>query len=245
MSDAPVPRCLRLVLFGSLAVSGNLFSQQAQVRDGSAGFEAIFDGKTLNNWDGDPAFWRVENGMIVGESTPNKRVTVNSFLIWRGGTTRDFEFEVDYRLTANANSGVQYRSVVLANLGQWVMKGYQADLDGADRYSGQIYEERGRGFLAVRGSFTRVRDAATGGKTPMGSLGDDSALKALLKPGDWNSLHIIARGNLIIQLVNGRVMSALVDEDEQGRVLEGLLGLQIHSGPPMRIEFKNLWFRKL
>lgn len=220
-------------------------SQDAGARDSTNGFVAIFDGKTLNHWDGDPAFWRVEDGKIIGESTPDRRVTQNSFLIWRGGTTRDFELKVDYRLTTDANSGVQYRSVVLSNLGSWVMKGYQADLDGANRYSGQIYEERGRGFLAVRGALVRMRGTAGGGKQPIGSLGDDVGLKALLKSDDWNALHIIARGNLIIQLVNGRVMSALIDEDEQGRALEGLLGLQIHSGPLMRIEFKNVWFKPL
>jgi putative heme-binding domain-containing protein len=210
-----------------------------------SGFVALFDGKTLNHWEGDPALWRVEDGRVIGESTPDRRVTQNSFLVWRGGTTRDFELKLDYRLSADANSGVQYRSVVLSNLGRWVMKGYQADLDGANRYSGQIYEERGRGFLALRGAFVRMRGAAGGGKQAIGSLGDDAGLKALLKPDDWNTLHIIARGNLIIQLVNGRVLSALVDEDEQGRASEGLLGLQIHAGPPMRIEFKNVRFKPL
>ena len=238
-------RYLCLAALGPLALPGALVSQDAGVRDSSKGFVAIFDGRTLSHWDGDPAFWRVEDGMIIGESTADKRVTQNSFLIWRGGTTRDFELKLDYRLTANANSGVQYRSAILTQVGPFVMKGYQADLDGADRYSGQIYEERGRGFLAVRGSFVRMGGGAGGGGKPIGSFGEDAGLKALLKPGDWNSLHIIARGNLIIQLVNGRVMSALVDEDEQGRALEGWLGLQIHAGPPMRIEFKNLWFKPL
>jgi putative heme-binding domain-containing protein len=226
-----------------------LLSRGAARPDSSAqdadGFVAIFDGKSLNHWDGDTTFWRVEEGSIVGESTPSRRVTQNSFLIWRGGTTGDFELKLEYRLSPDANSGVQYRSLVPSNLGPWAMKGYQADLDGTNRYSGQIYEERGRGFLAVRGAFVRMRGTAAGGKQPIGSLGDDAALKALLNPGDWNLLHIIARGNLLIQLVNGRVMSALIDEDEQGRAAEGLLGLQIHAGPPMRIEFRNLRFKPL
>lgn len=240
-------RWVWLVALGSLAWSGRSRAQDAWTRDSAQGFVAIFDGKTLNNWDGDPALWRVEAGTIVGESTADKRVTRNSFLIWRGGTTRDFELKLEYRLTADANSGVQYRSAVLSDVGPWVMKGYQADLDGANRYSGQIYEERGRGFLAVRGAFAR-RGAATGGgagSKAIGSFGDDTTLKALLKPNDWNSLHLIARGNLVVQVVNGRVMSALLDEDEAGRALEGALGLQIHAGPPMKIEFRNLWFKPL
>jgi hypothetical protein len=221
-----------------VAVAGTL---HAQPND----FVPIFDGKTLTNWDGDPAFWRVENGVIIGESTPEKRVTQNTFLIWRGGTTADFELRIEYRISANANSGVQYRSSVLENVGKWVMKGYQADIDGANRYSGQIYEERGRGFMAMRGAFTRVADGSSAGKTPIGTFGDDSTLKALLEPDDWNSLHIIARGNTITQVVNGRVMSAIVDEDAKGRALDGLLGLQIHTGPPMKIEFRNVLLRKL
>ncbi len=236
------------ICFASLVLS---FTLQAQGRgrgvqpDDANGFVAIFDGKTLNNWDGDSTFWRAENGVIIAESTPQKRVTQNTFLIWRGGTTGDFELKLDYKMTSNANSGVQYRSVILSNVGKWVMKGYQADLDGVDRYSGQIYEERGRAFLATRGSFTRIAGAAGGGNKLIGSLGDDASLKALLKPNDWNSLHIIARGNTIIQMVNGRMMSALIDEDEQGRAMEGLLGLQIHTGEPMKIEFRNLMFKKL
>ena len=233
-------RAACLALLGLAALPGGLRSQESR-----GGFVVIFDGKSLAQWDGDPSFWRVEAGAIIAESTAEKPLAQNSFLIWRGGRTKDFELTLEYRMTPNANSGVQYRSVVLENVGRWVMKGYQADLDGADRYTGQIYEERGRGFMALRGAFTRVAGAEAGGKRAVGSFGDDATLKALLKPGDWNALHIIARGNLIIQLVNGRVMSALIDEDETGRALDGLLGLQLHAGPPMKIEFRNLWLKAL
>jgi hypothetical protein len=218
-------------------------SLSVQSQDTTKGFVAIFDGKTLTNWDGDPRIWRAEDGVLIGETTPEKRITVNTFLIWRGGTTKDFELKLDYRLSAGANSGVQYRSSVVANVGQWTMRGYQADLDAADQYSGQVYEERGRAFLARRGQFTRIRGAAGGGTEVLGSLGTDTELKAFLKPNDWNSLHIIVRGNSITQIINGHVMSALIDEDEQGRAMEGLLGLQMHTGPPMRIEFRNVRVR--
>jgi 3-keto-disaccharide hydrolase len=241
-------RLIRFAVIGSLALPCTLAAQRAGrgiPPDANNGFVEIFDGKSLNNWDGDPVFWRVENGVIVAESTPEKRVGMNTFLIWRGGTTRDFELKIEYRVTPTANSGVQYRSTVVSSVGRWAMKGYQADLDGANVYSGQIYEERGRGFIARRGSFVRFNATSAGGSTLIGSFGDDTTLKALLKPNDWNSLHIIARGNTIIQLVNGRVMSAVVDEDEGGRAMEGLLGLQLHTGEPMRIEFRSLWFKKL
>jgi hypothetical protein len=118
------------------------------------GFTAIFDGKTLQGWDGDPAFWRVENGAIVGETRPEKMPKQNTFLIWRGGTPGDFELEAEYRLTGG-NSGIQYRSVELPEI-RWAMKGYQADIDAEQQYTGQIYEERGRGFLALRGQAARI-----------------------------------------------------------------------------------------
>ncbi len=221
---------------------GGGFSRPAPPPDDNTGFEAIFDGKTLNNWDGDTTFWRVEDGAIVGESTPEKPVKQNTFLIWRGGATRDFELKLEFRINST-NSGIQYRSATLPEVGKWVMKGYQADIDFGNNYTGQVYEERGRGFLALRGQFARI---AEGGKPKLvGSLGDGETLKAHIKTGDWNHFHLIARGTTIIQVLNGQVMSAVVDDDPQGRAAEGLLGMQMHVGPPMKVEFRNLLLRRL
>jgi len=217
--------------------------RRAPVADDATGFTPVFDGKTLAGWDGDPKIWRAENGEIIGETTDANPITVNTFLIWRAGTTRDFEFKTDFKLSDGANSGVQYRSSVVADAGQWTMKGYQADMDSANQFTGMIYEERGRGFLAPRGQFARV--LGRGQTKLIGTVGESDALKAFIKTDDWNQLHIIARGGTIIQSVNGHVMSGLLDEDEQGRTLEGLLGLQIHVGPPMKVQFKNLLFKKL
>jgi hypothetical protein len=209
--------------------------------DDNAGFESIFDGKTLHNWDGDPMFWRVENGAIVGESTAEKPVKVNTFVVWRGGTTKDFELRLEYRINST-NSGVQFRSAMMPERGRWAMKGYQADIDAENRYTGQIYEEQGRGFLAMRGLFTRIGE---GGKPKMlGSLGESDALKAFIRNNDWNQLHLAARGNVIVQTLNGHVTSALIDDDPKGRAMDGLLGMQIHVGPPMKVEFRNILFKK-
>jgi len=217
--------------------------RRAPVPDDNTGFVAIFDGKTLNNWDGEPGFWRVEDGAIAGQTTPEKQLKLNTFIIWRGGTTKDFELKAEYRVTETANSGVQYRSVVLSDAGQWVMKGYQADIDGKNSYTGMLYEERGRGFVAPRGQFVRMAE----GGTPklIGSPGESDALRAFIKTGDWNQIHIIARGIVITQVINGHVMSMVIDEDPKGRSMEGLLGLQLHVGPPMKVEFRNILFRKL
>ena len=216
------------------------------VLDDHAGFEAIFDGSSLKGWDGDPAFWRVENGAIVGESTPDRRLTQNTFLIWRGGSPKDFELKCQYRLTAT-NSGIQLRSVQLpagGDIGKWVMKGYQADIDYQNQFTGQIYEERGRGFLAMRGQAVYVADGAR--PRVIGTLQRSAdELKAIIKPDGWNQVHIIARGNTILQILNGAVSSIVVDDDTKSRALSGLIGLQLHVGEPMQVQFRNIWLKRL
>jgi hypothetical protein len=217
--------------------------RRAPVPDDNTGFTAIFDGKTLDHWDGEPGFWRVEDGAIVGQTTPEKQLKLNTFLIWRGGTTADFEFKAEFRVTETANSGVQYRSVALPEVGRWVLKGYQADIDGKNAYTGMLYEERGRGFLAPRGQFARI--AEDGAPKLIGSPGESEALKAFIKTGDWNQIHVIARGVVIAHLINGHLMSVCLDEDPKGRAMNGLLGLQLHVGPPMKVEFRNLLLKRM
>ncbi|HKW97575.1 MAG TPA: DUF1080 domain-containing protein [Bryobacteraceae bacterium] len=239
-----------LVAVGCLAVFvAPLLTQQKPPRKGGGfemelpqplkdetGFRQIFDGKTLTGWDGDPKLWRVENGAIVGETTAQTMPKQNSFLIWRGGSPADFELKLQYRLGA-VNSGIQYRSIELPNI-RWAMKGYQADIDAEDRFTGQIYEERGRGFLALRGQFNYV----PAGKKPgvVGSLGDGGELKSFIQNGGWNDYDIIARGNVLVQVMNGHVMSGLVDDDVPNRKMSGLIGIQLHLGPPMKVEVRNI-----
>ncbi len=213
------------------------------------GFNAIFDGRTMKDWDGDPTFWRVEGGAIVGQTTAENKLTENTFVIWRGGEPGDFELKLEYRISAT-NSGIQIRSSHLPAgtetagrggpiQGKWVMKGYQADIDIDNRYTGQIYEERGRGFLAMRGQFNYIPEG--GGPRVVGALQTtEDALKAIVKQHDWNQVHIIARGNMITEILNGHVTSVLVDDDTKGRALKGLIGFQLHVGEPMKVEFKNI-----
>jgi hypothetical protein len=210
-----------------------------------AGFESIFDG-SMKNWDGDPAFWRAESGALTGQSSSENPVKQNTFLIWRGGSPKDFELKLEYRLSAT-NSGVQIRSVQLPagpDVGKWVMKGYQADIDYQNQYTGQIYEERGRGFLAMRGQAVYVADGAR--PRVIGNLQQSAdELKALIKPDDWNQVHIIARGNTILQILNGAVSSIVVDDDTKNRVMSGLIGFQMHVGDPMKVQFRNVWLKRL
>ncbi len=203
----------------------------------------IFDGKSLSGWDGDPKFWRAENGAIVGESTPDNPVTRNTFLIWRGGTLKDFELKTDFRMSGT-NSGIQFRSREIPEVGKWVLGGYQADMDAGNTYTGGMAEERGRHNVMIRrGEMIRVTDDDDYKLLGMAADPDEIARSFVLN--GWNTYHIIARGNLIIQILNGRVSAIMIDEAEKARAMEGVLGLQMHTGAPFKIEYRNLLYRKL
>lgn len=206
-------------------------------------FAAIFDGKALTGWEGDSKYWRVEGGAIVGETTADNPLKQNTFLIWKAGSPADFELKLDYRLSAQGNSGIQYRSQAIPDR-PFGLAGYQADIDSENRYTGQIYEEGRRAFLALRGQINRIQGGDQAGKLILGSVGDSAQLATLIKKQDWNELHIIARGNTLIQLMNGQLMSMLIDEDAAGRRAEGLIGLQLHTGPAMKIEYRNIRLKR-
>jgi hypothetical protein len=228
--------------------------------DDHTGFRQIFDGKSLTGWDGDPSLWRIEAGAIVGETTAAAPLKQNSFLIWRGGEPADFELKLEFRINST-NSGVQYRSAQVppsGDIGKWVLRGYQADIDFENQFTGMLYEERGRAFLAPRGTFgyvgpnqppagARGQPPApnAGPRGPIGVLEGGEPLKAFIKQNDWNQLHVVARGNMLVHILNGHVMALFLDDDVAGRSMRGLLGLQIHVGPPMKVEFRNLWLKEM
>jgi len=217
--------------------------------DDNTGFVSIFDGKTLNGWDGDTQFWRVENGEIIGETTPENVMKQNSFLIWRGGTIKDFELKVEFRMNGT-NSGIQYRSSELPNVGKWVLKGYQADIDFTEGYLGNVHDERGRApsgeghaVLSRRGEITRAVDGPK--YKVIGTIGDPTYLRGVMNVNGWNQYHIIARGRVLIQLINGQLMAVAIDEDAKHFAPEGLLGFQMHTGPPFKIEYRNVMLKKI
>ncbi|MDQ3213007.1 MAG: DUF1080 domain-containing protein [Acidobacteriota bacterium] len=214
--------------------------------DDDARFARIFDGKTLAGWDGDTTFWRAEDGVIVGETSAQKVVKTNSFLIWRGGTVRDFELKVEFRISGT-NSGIQYRSTELPEVGKWVLKGYQADIDFGGEYLGNIHEERGRKpghvVLARRGMVTRVSDGPK--YRTLGTIADPTLLKGVVNINGWNRYHIIARGPVLVQIINGQLMGVTIDEDMKNFAAEGLLGFQMHVGPPFKIEYRNILYKKI
>ena len=234
---------IAFVWLGAICIASAQQTYPQPATNDTASFESIFDGKSLAGWEGDTNYWRVENGCLVGEITPDKLLKKNSFIIWRGGITRDFELKAEYRISDKGNSGINYRSVFAPDTNApWAMRGYQADIDGKNQYTGQNYEERGRTFLAMRGQITRVDPDGT--RRIIGSVGDKDELAKFIKNGDWNEYHLIARGNVMTHILNGHVMSVVVDDDPKGRAFEGLLGVQVHVGPPMKIEYRNFRLKK-
>lgn len=205
------------------------------------GFVSIFNGTTLEGWDADPALWSVKDGAITGVTGSEKPIQHNTFCIWRKGEVADFELKVQYRIVGG-NSGVQYRSIEDKKWPQWVIGGYQADIDSKTTYSGILYEERGRGILAKRGEKTTV--GADHKPKVTGSVGVSDELQASLKQEDWNEYHIIAKGNHFIHKINDRVFVEVLDEDAEKAKKSGLLAFQLHKGPPMTVQFKNIRLKR-
>jgi len=241
---------LVLLMAGSCKLSGQ------NVRD-KEGFVQLLDGKTLNGWEGDPTYWRMENGVLVGEITPATLLKTNSFIVWQGGQPTDFELKVDCRITNGGNSGINYRSEPFAGV-PYALKGYQADIDGRNRYTGQNYEERGRTTLAYRGQKVVVNGQETPGALQAniksnawtksevtGSLGTAESLQEKIKSEDWNEIHLVVKGNRLQHYVNGVLMSDVTDNDAANRKMTGLLGVQVHVGPPMKVEFRNMRLKQL
>lgn len=244
-----------ITLMMSVIMVASCQSSNAQVD--KEGFKQIFDGKTLDNWDGKTDYWKVENGNLVGEETSvtSPLLKANTFLIWKGGQPADFELKAEYRISKNGNSGINYRSDELKDI-PFALKGYQIDIDGKNNYTGQNYEERKRTTLAYRGQkvtipeFTGTMEShlannAWTSAVVNASLGNTDSLKTKIKDNDWNELHIIAKGNHLQHYINGVLMSDVTDDDSVNRKSEGLIGLQLHAGMVMKVEYRNIRIKNL
>lgn len=233
-----------VVVCCGLLVAGLSLPLAAVEPPADAGFVSLFDGKSLDGWEGDPTFWSVKEGAIVGETTAEHPTKGNTFLIWRQGTVDDFELALQYRLTGG-NSGIQYRSKDLSDKqqGNFVVGGYQGDFEAGTTYSGILYEERGRGILAKRGE--RITIGADGTKSAGVPIGKTEDLQKAIRQGDWNEYRIVAKGNLVQHFVNAQLMSETFDEQPAKRMHEGVLALQLHAGPPMKVEFKDIRLKRL
>ena len=252
---------INLVFFGLLQVClHSCIGAKHKLDKENNGFVSIFDGETLTNWKGDPKYWTVENGNLVGTVTPETVLKSNSFIIWQGGQPEDFELKLDVRISESGNSGINYRSTILEN-NPFAMRGYQCDIDGKHQYTGQNYEERQRTTLAYRGEKVIINtqqnpDKSTNLKTNIKKncwqtrevvevLGQADYLKSKLKKEDWNQIHLLIKGNRLQHYVNGFLMSELIDNDSVNKVLKGFIGVQVHVGPPMKVEYRNIMLKHL
>ncbi len=207
----------------------------------------LFNGKDLSGWKGQTEFWSVKDGAITGQTTAAVPTKENTFLIWEG-EVGDFELHFKYKILDAAgkaegfgNSGVQYRSKVVKPEYS-VLAGYQADLEVGKTYSGILYEEKARGILAKRGQRVILHQ----GKTPnqpklevVGQVGNSEEIQAAIHPAEWNDYVIIAKGGHLQHFINGKQTIDVIDETAEG-AKSGLLGFQLHAGPPMTVQFKDL-----
>jgi hypothetical protein len=208
----------------------------------SDGYVSLFDGKTLKGWDGNPALWSVEDGCIVGKTGSQgdaNHLTYNEFLAYEGNVPENFVLEFDFWLSQEGNSGMQFRSWRDADTSKpWRVYGYQADFDGAHTYSGIVYGENFRGILANRGTIGEVGDDHKPKEVKRFAANDD--IKAKLNVEGWNHYKVTVQDYLFIMEINGVVTSILVDEDKEMRRNNGILAIQAHVGPPMKVMLKNI-----
>jgi uncharacterized protein (TIGR03067 family) len=213
------------------------------------GFKPLFNGKDLTGWNGNPKLWSVRDGAIMGVtgSDADTKINHNTFLVYTNGDVDDFELRFSYRIVAG-NSGVQYRSKVTGQ-GAFGPKvaGYQADFEAGKTYSGILYDEGGgaggRGIMGQRGE--KVVWGEDCKKQVTGSLGDSKEIQAKIKHEDWNDYVIIANDHHLQHFINGQPTVDVTDDCEEKHVHEGVLALQIHTGPPMTVQFKNIRLKKL
>jgi hypothetical protein len=238
------------------------------------GWTQIFDGKTLNGWDGPPDVWHVEDGAIIGESSP-EHPSGTTNIIWRGGEVGNFMLKAEMKLEGSgANGGIQYRSLnvpprprqipadrlaqmtdeqkqrlqqnesLLQKHAKWNLKGYQGDFDYNNRYTGQLYEQDSDRGI-IAWRGQMVGTAAGTKPRLLATLGSSDDLKAFIKPGEWNQFEIIADGHTLIHIINGHVMAILVDNDPKFYQAKGLLAFEIEGGGNVKISHRNVWLKKL
>jgi hypothetical protein len=229
--------CLSFALLGCLAWMP-VQAQESKSKAAEPTQVSLFDGKTLKGWSGLPGLWSVQDGAITGVNTAEAPIAQNTFIVYEK-PVGDFELELEFKIVGG-NSGIQYRSKVL-NQEKFVVGGYQADIDSNKRYMGIHYEEQGRGIMAERGEIISV--AKDGTKSRVGSSGDADALLSRIRWEDWNRYRIVAKGTVLQHYINDTLMSELQDGQSDKAASEGVLALQLHAGPPMKVQFKNIMLK--
>lgn len=206
-------------------------------RPAADGFATIFNGKNLSGWSGDHKYWSVQDGALTGVTDGSLKM--NRFITWTGSTVRNFELQVDVRVTAGGNSGLQYRGRSAPEIGLDVVTGYQCDVvANVPQYNGMLYEERGRRILAHTGERVIIDPQGRSwiiGMMPVQEFAAD----------EWHQFRVLVEGNHHQHWIDGHQTADLIDLDENGRALEGVLAMQVHVGPAMKIQYRNIRLRNL
>jgi hypothetical protein len=237
MVQSRILLCLGVVLLSAL---GCFPATPASADDLDEGFAPLFNGRDLTGWAGEPGWWSVENGAIVGQTTVAKPLDHPTYLFWQGGKLADFELCAMFRFDSpEGNSGINFRS---KELPKWDIRGYQADMETGPTYTGILYECNQREIMTQRGQKVVI---APDGKRNVTQLTSAVDWAKVIKPHDWNDYTIIANGPEIILKINGAVTSHVIDREQGKAAFVGLISLQLHPGPPMKVEFKNIRARPL
>lgn len=218
------------------------------------GYRPFFAVNDLSDWEGDARIWSIEDGVIIGQTDDDARkLAANTFLIYKKEVPNDFILRFEYRITKDGNSGVQYRSFRMPEVDEdddgneiripYRVGGYQADFDGGANFSGMIYGENFRWMLSERGRVCRIQPGRN--ITTLLLFEEDEKLKEKVKIEDWNTYEITAVGYTFIHRINGQVMSMLIDDDPDNRRDSGILAIQAHAGPPMKVEIKNMRIKEV
>ena len=219
-----------VLLLSSFAILHSSFGEDA-------GFKPLFNGKDLSGWDGNPELWKVENGEIVGTTTGPEQLKYNQFLIWRGGVVKNFELRAKVRVSAS-NSGIQYRSREFPEAGKWSVGGYQCDIHSAAPNNAMVYGEKWGGILVQNGQSVVIDPE--GKKWLVGEREPVSVDIA-----EWHDYTVIAQGNHLVHKIDGQMTIDLLDFGAKTQLLEGLLAFQLHRGPAMVVQIKDILLKEL
>ncbi len=201
------------------------------------GFVRVFDGKTLRRWSGDSKYWSVQDGALTGVT--DGTLKANQFITWMDHTVRNFDLRAKVKVTKGGNSGLQYRGKSRPDLGLDIVTGYQCDVvaDNAN-YNGMLYEEKGRRILSHTGEKVIIDEAGQPwvvGTMPVKEFAAD----------EWHDYRVLVQGNHHQHWIDGHPTADLIDLDEKGRALEGVLAVQVHVGPAMKIQYKDFQIKHL
>ncbi|WP_282122044.1 3-keto-disaccharide hydrolase [Algibacter mikhailovii] len=246
--------CLNVLIAYVLVSCGTITSKNSK-----SDFKPIFNGKNLEGWEGDQTYWRVEKGVLIGEVRPETILKQNSFIIYNKEQPENFELKLEYRVSESGNSGINYRSTLIENR-PFALQGYQCDIDGKNKYTGQNYEEKKRTTLAYMGETVKIPQMPD--SIPKSNLRKNvkrncwqtriitdiknkRELRLHIKPNDWNSVHLKIKDNKMQHFINGVLFSEVKDLDQENTSSKGYIGVQVHVGPPMTIEYKNIELKPL